>query len=52
MYTKFWSENLKVRDLSVNLGVDGRIILEWILEIQWEVNIRTDFRQTCWEVKD
>jgi hypothetical protein len=28
---KFWSENLKVRDQSEDLHVDGRIILEWIL---------------------
>jgi len=31
MHTKFWSENLKGRDHSENLGVDGRIISEWIL---------------------
>jgi hypothetical protein len=30
MHTIFWLENLKGRDLSENLGVDGRIILEWI----------------------
>jgi hypothetical protein len=28
---KFWSENLKGRDHSKDLVVDGRIILEWIL---------------------
>jgi hypothetical protein len=32
IHTKFWSENLKGRDQSDDLGVDGRIILEWILE--------------------
>jgi hypothetical protein len=31
MRTKFWSENLKGRVHSVNLGVDGKIILERIL---------------------
>jgi hypothetical protein len=31
MHTKFWSENLKGRDHSEDLGVDERIILEWIL---------------------
>jgi hypothetical protein len=29
--TKFWSENLKERYLSEDLGVDERIILELIL---------------------
>jgi hypothetical protein len=29
--TKFLLENLKGRDLSEDLGVDGKIILEWIL---------------------
>jgi hypothetical protein len=29
---KFWSENLKGRDHSEDLGVDREIILEWILE--------------------
>jgi len=27
MYTRYWSENLKGRDHSQDLGVDGRIIL-------------------------
>jgi len=31
MHTKFWSENLKGRDDSGDLSVDGRIILEMIL---------------------
>jgi hypothetical protein len=31
MRTKFWSENLKGRDHSEDLGIDGKIILEWIL---------------------
>jgi hypothetical protein len=31
MHTKFWSENLKGKDHSEDLDVDGKIILEWIL---------------------
>jgi hypothetical protein len=31
MKTKLRSENLKERDHPEELGVDGRIILEWIL---------------------
>jgi hypothetical protein len=31
MNTKYWLENLKGRDHSEDLGVDERIILEWIL---------------------
>jgi hypothetical protein len=31
MNSKFWSENLKGRDHSEDLGMDGKIILEWIL---------------------
>jgi hypothetical protein len=30
----FWLENLEGRDNSENLGVNGKIILEWILEKQ------------------
>jgi hypothetical protein len=31
MHTKFWQENPKVRHNSKDLGVDGKIILEWNL---------------------
>jgi hypothetical protein len=31
MHTIFWSGNLTGRDDSEDVGVDGRIILEWIL---------------------
>jgi hypothetical protein len=31
MHKRFLSEKLKARDHSKDLGVDGRIILEWIL---------------------
>jgi hypothetical protein len=31
MRTKFYSEILKRRDHSVNVGVNGKIILGWIL---------------------
>jgi hypothetical protein len=31
MHTKLYSENLKGRDYLVELGIDGKIILEWIL---------------------
>jgi len=34
MITTFWSENLKGNVHSTDLGVDGRIILEWILR-EW-----------------
>jgi hypothetical protein len=34
MHTKSLSENVEVRDHSENVGVDGRIILEWVLEKQ------------------
>jgi hypothetical protein len=32
MCTKFWPEILKGRDHLADVGVDGRIIFEWILE--------------------
>jgi hypothetical protein len=32
IFTKFCVENLKYRDRSEDLDVDGRIILMWILE--------------------
>jgi hypothetical protein len=31
MLKEFWSENLKGRYHFENLGIDGRIMLEWIL---------------------
>jgi hypothetical protein len=31
MHTKFWPGNWKERDHSDDLGIDGRIILEYIL---------------------
>jgi hypothetical protein len=31
MYTIYWSENLKGRDHLEDLGIDEKIILEWIL---------------------
>jgi len=31
MHTKFRSESLKGRDHSQDLGIDGKVILEWIL---------------------
>jgi hypothetical protein len=31
MLTKFWSKNLKGTAHSEDLGIDGRIILEWSL---------------------
>jgi hypothetical protein len=43
MHTRLWSENLKRRDHSEDLGVDGREIYEWILQKQdgklWTGNI-------------
>jgi len=37
VHTKFWSENLKGRNHSQDLGTDGKIILETdLMEIKWE----------------
>jgi len=36
MHSKFWSKNLKGRAYSEDIGVDGRIILEWILRNEME----------------
>jgi len=36
MHKIFWLENLKGRDHSDDLGVNGGIILEWILGIWGE----------------
>jgi hypothetical protein len=37
MRTKFWLEGLNGRDHSVDLGVDGRTVLRWIIEkMVWE----------------
>jgi hypothetical protein len=32
IHTNFWSENLKEKDMLENLGVDGRVIIKWIVE--------------------
>jgi hypothetical protein len=32
MRTQFWPENLKGREKPEDLGVDGKILLKWILE--------------------
>jgi hypothetical protein len=31
-HTKFWSENPKVKDHLEDGGIDGKVILLWILE--------------------
>jgi hypothetical protein len=31
MDTKFWSKNLNARDHLKNLGIDGKIVFEWLL---------------------
>jgi hypothetical protein len=31
-----WSENVKVRDHSKDISIDGKVILEWILGTGWE----------------
>jgi hypothetical protein len=38
MHTKIFSENLKGRDQSEDLVVEGKIILEWILgKLDWKM---------------
>ena len=37
-YTGFWWGNLRERDLLADPGVDGRIILRWILR-KWDVGV-------------
>jgi hypothetical protein len=38
MYAKYWLESLKGRDNSVDLRVDGEIILDWPIE-EWSENL-------------
>jgi hypothetical protein len=40
MHTLFWSENVKERDQSEELHVDGRIIIECVLE-KWVEKLYT-----------
>jgi hypothetical protein len=39
---ELWPENLETRDHSEDLGVDGRIVLEWILG-RWGEKLCTGF---------
>jgi hypothetical protein len=42
MCTKFWLENMKGRGNLEDLGVDGKVMLEWILEREFG-KVRTGF---------
>jgi hypothetical protein len=46
MHTKFLLESLKVRDRLEDLGVDGKVMLEWILRKLgvkvWNVHLAQD----------
>ena len=44
MHTEFWWGNLRERDHLEGSGVDGRIILRWILR-KWDVGAWTDSEQ-------
>jgi hypothetical protein len=32
MHAKYWSEDMNGRNHSEDLGVDGRIMIEWVLQ--------------------
>jgi hypothetical protein len=40
LYIGFWWGNLRERDHMTDLGVDGRVILKWILK-KWDGEIQT-----------
>jgi hypothetical protein len=40
MHTQFWSEILKERDNLEDIGIDRKIILEWIFE-KWSEKVWT-----------
>jgi hypothetical protein len=42
-YTEFWWENLRETDHWGDAGLDGRIILRWILR-KWDVELWTGLR--------
>jgi len=41
VHTKFWSENLKGRVNSEVVGIDWRVIIEWIIE-NWDEKLWTE----------
>jgi hypothetical protein len=43
MYAEFWQGNLKKRDHFEGFGVEGRIILKWILNKQGQL-CRRDYQ--------
>jgi len=42
VHIRFWLGDLRERDKLQDLGVDGRIILKWLLK-QWDVGAWTGF---------